>query len=62
VAVREEGRANQGDGGVDQAAAYRWRLVVAEGATGAVGRRRGRREGRLELASERDGQSADRSV
>jgi hypothetical protein len=51
--IRGRGQANQGGGGVDQVAAYRLRLVAAEGATGAGGRRRGRRQGRLELASER---------
>jgi hypothetical protein len=38
------GRSNRQDR-VDQEAAVQWRLVVAEGATGASGRRRGRRHG-----------------
>jgi hypothetical protein len=40
-------------GGVDQEMAVQLRLVAAAGATGADGRRRGRRQGRQELASER---------
>jgi hypothetical protein len=39
---------NPGGGGVDQAAAYRLRLVAAAGTTEAGGRRRGRRQGRRE--------------
>jgi hypothetical protein len=62
MAITEGGRANQGGGGVDQAAAYRLRLVAAEGSTGADGWRRGRRQGRLELASERGCESAGRSA
>jgi hypothetical protein len=60
--IRGRGRANQGGGGVDQAAAYRLRLVAAEGVIGAGGRRRGRRQGRLELASERRDEGGHRSV
>jgi hypothetical protein len=45
----EEGAGkNPGGGGVDQAAAYRLRLVAAAGTTGAGGRRRGRRQGQQE--------------
>jgi hypothetical protein len=49
-------RSNWSGGGVDQAAAYRLGLVAANGATGASGRRRGRRQGHLELSSERGGE------
>jgi hypothetical protein len=49
------GRSNRHDG-VDQEAAVQLRLVAAAGATGAGDRRRGRHQGRLELASvRRDG-------
>jgi hypothetical protein len=50
---RQKGwRSNQSGGGVDQAA-YRLGLVAASGATGASGRRRGRRQGRLEREGRR---------
>jgi hypothetical protein len=44
--IRGRAGKNPGGGGVDQAAAYRLRLVAAAGTTGAGGRWRGRRQGR----------------
>jgi hypothetical protein len=55
--IRGRGRANQGSGGVDQAAAYRLRLVAAAGTTGA--REQGEKRMRSSVGSNRPSDRTD---